>query len=69
MRYHLHHLHKPGHSFALKMEHLVCDKRFWAAVGIAVLVAGLLALAIWAGQGERATSVRFPFGPVYPYLR
>ena len=68
MRYHMPHLRMPGHGFVLKVEHLLGDKRFWAMVGITVLVAGLLALAIWAGQdGGRATE-NFPFSPMYPYL-
>ena len=68
MRYHMPHLHMPGHDFVLRVEHLLSDKRFWAMVGITVLVAGLLALAIWAGQGEGAATEDFPFSPMYPYL-
>ena len=67
MRYHIPHLHMPGHGFVLKAEHLLSDKRFWAMVGIAVLVAGLLTLAIWAGQGEEPME-DFPFSPMYRYF-
>lgn len=68
MRYHMPHLHMPGHGFVFKVEHLFSDKRFWAMVGIAVIFVGLLALAIWAGQGERTIPEEFPFGPIYHYF-
>jgi len=66
MRYHIHHLHMPGHNFVLKIEHLLCDKYFWLAVGIIVLVAVFFALAVWAGQGQGGGIIRF--GPMYPHL-
>ena len=68
MRYHIPHLHMPGHGFVLRVEHLFRDKRFWAMVGITVLVAGLLALVIWAGQGERGNTENFPLNPTYPHF-
>jgi hypothetical protein len=68
MRYHMHHLHMPNRDFLLTIEHLFCDKRFWLVVGIVALVAGALALAIWAGQGQAPTMELLPFGPMYPYI-
>ena len=68
MRYHIPHLHVPDHDFVLKIEHLFCDKRFWVMVGITVIILGLLAIALWAGQGKGTMIEDFPFRPMYPYL-
>ena len=68
MRYHMPHLHMPGHGFVLKVEHLLSDKRFWAIVGITVIFAGLLALAILAGQGGVGPTEDFPFNLGYRYF-
>ncbi len=68
MRYHMPHLQMPGHDFVIKIEHLFCDKRFWAAVAITLLVAGFLALLIWAGQNQGAGTEPPLNIPPFPYV-
>jgi hypothetical protein len=61
------HLRIPGHNLAVKIEHLLCDKRFWGAVGIILLIAGFLALLIWAAQQQNPGMNSPMYGPIYPY--
>jgi len=68
MRYHLPHLDVPGHDFVIKIEHLLCDKRFWFAVGITLLLAGLFVLVIWAAQSGSSVMGGYPYSPFYPKL-
>ena len=66
-RLHLHkpvwiHPHKPDwHLFGIRMEHLIHDPRFWAAVALIVLLGLMIAMAIFSsGTGT-------PLAPIYPY--
>jgi hypothetical protein len=68
-RLHLHkpvwiHAHKPDwHLFGVRLEHLIHDPRFWAAVALAVLLGAMIALAIFSPGTSRGT----PMTPIYPY--
>ena len=68
-RLHLHkpvwiHAHKPDwHLFGIRMERLIHDPRFWAAVALAVLLGAMIALAIFSPGTSRGT----PMTPIYPY--
>ncbi len=61
------HLPMRDHDFAVKIEHVIYDKRFWIAVGITLLVAGFLALLIWAGQNQSPGMKSPVYGPLFPY--
>jgi hypothetical protein len=49
------------HNTGIRLRHVVHDERFWLAITLAIL-AGLIALSIWAGVKSGGTS------PVYPYF-
>jgi hypothetical protein len=58
------HIHKPDwHLFGTRLEHLVHDPRFWAAVAFVVILGAMIALAILSpGRGTGT-----PLAPIYPY--
>ena len=72
-RVHLHRLgwiyiHKPEwHLFEMRLEHMVHDPRFWAAVALAVILGGMIALAILS-SGTGTDAPLAPFFPYPPYL-
>ncbi|MEN8127680.1 MAG: hypothetical protein ABFR90_07725 [Planctomycetota bacterium] len=72
MKAHMHmpgwmHFHKPDwHVVGMRMDHLVHDPRFWAAVALAVLLGLMILTTILAEPGSGETSMPQTF-PIYPY--
>jgi hypothetical protein len=62
------HLHPLGHDLTVKIGHLSHDKRFWFAVGIAVLATGLLALLIWASLKTSVGLQPGSYHPMFPTM-
>lgn len=69
-RMHIHrpnwmHLHKPDwHTVGVRLDHLVHDPRFWAAVALAVLLGMMIMTMILSGGGSSG-----PYRtPIYPYM-
>lgn len=61
------HLHKPNwHIVGLRMEHLLHDPRFWAAIALAILFALMIITAVYTETGEGTTTS--PIAPMYPYM-
>jgi len=60
----LHHIHLPSHETWTRIEHFFLDKWFWTAVGIILLIAGFIFLAVWAAKEGTPGDRRM----YYPYL-
>ena len=61
------HLHKPNwHMIAIRMEHLIHDPRFWAAVALGVLFALMIVSLMYAPT--KSMLMPTPMGPIYPGL-
>ena len=71
MRTHMHmpgwmHLHRPNwHAIGMRLDHLVHDPRFWAALALAVLLTLMILVTIFA-KSEGGTTMPHTF-PIYPY--
>lgn len=60
------HPHKLNwHVLGLRLEHLLHDPRFWAAIALVVLFALMVITAIYAKPGQGSMT---PLAPMYPYM-
>lgn len=63
-----HRMHLPTtHTTAEKLKHMLADDRFWAVVGLCVLVLMLIIMAI-AAMNSDAPTTNFRFSPYGPFV-
>ncbi|MBC8378038.1 MAG: hypothetical protein H8E62_02590 [Planctomycetes bacterium] len=72
LRVHMHtpgwvHRHKPDwHTMGIRLDHLVHDPRFWAALALAILLGAMIAATILT-KSIGGTPV-VPTYPLYPFM-
>jgi hypothetical protein len=64
-RLHMKHSHLM-HDTGVRLSHIMHDERFWLIITLAIL-AGLIALSVWAGIKSGGMGEAPPVYPYFPY--
>lgn len=64
----LHQMHLPNrHNTAIRMKHLFTDDRFWAFIGLSVLILMMVIMAFLASTSDAPTTI-IPYSPMGPFV-